>query len=221
MKVYQTKRLFFKKFLYKVETKCLGASMVKRCGLDEALKFCNDHTSQKLFYKNYTATNKKELKKFITAIEPFLKKEIQLRAEMNTLTFFLNDKKEYDQLIKVARSWIYSITEPASNEDIENLQSKNSLVLCDKLPHDKFKYRIYLKYQMPAHMRLKFLEWAENYTDHLKISKKTQRWLQNGEPYLQDPFLYINTQPNLLMVSLFLGEYRRTTQEFVLRDTGK
>lgn len=222
MKVYQTNRLFFKKFPYKVETMCLGASMIKRTGLEETLAFCDDQTTHRYYHtRNYTLADKKDLKKFVKAVEPFITKDIQLRAEMNNLSFFLTDKDAYLNLIKAARPWIKSITEPANDTDLESLQSKNSLVICDNLPHNKFKFRIYLRYQMPHHVRLKFLEWAKNYEDHIKISKRTKKWMEMGESYLQDPFLYIEDQSNLLMVSLFLGEYRRSTQEFVLRNTGK
>jgi hypothetical protein len=74
---------------------------------------------------------------------------------------------------------------------------------------------------MPIHLRLNFLGWLDNYPDAIKPSKGTVKWLAGGEPYFQDPFIYVVDQSQLLMVKLFLGDYVRKTEEFVLRNTVK
>jgi hypothetical protein len=74
---------------------------------------------------------------------------------------------------------------------------------------------------MPPHQRLIFLRWLENYTDTVKPSKGTVKWLNDGSPFFQDPFVYVRDRNQLLLVNLFLGEHSRNTQEFVLRNTVK
>ena len=221
MKIYNTNRLFFKKWLYKVETQISGASYIKRWGIEDTLGFCDETKKQGFFLKS-TALDKKNLKQYITAIQPFLDKEIQLRAESNKLSFFLNDKTMYEDLIKAAYPWINSVTKPISDEEATLLlEGKTSQVLCDSLPHDKFHYKIFLRYQMPAHQRLAFLEWIKNYDDAVRPSRNTLKWMSNNGPYMQDPFIHVSDKNQLLLTKLYLGQYARNTQEFVLRDSGK
>jgi hypothetical protein len=221
MKIYNTNRLFFKKWLYKVETHISGASYLKRWGVEETLSFCNNSGKAGFYLKSSTA-DKAELKKYILAVRPFLDKQVQLRAESNTLSFFLSDDHLYKELIKSAYPWITSVTEPLSEEEAKILlEGKTSQVLCNQLPHDKFYYKLYIRYQMPAHSRLAFLEWIKNYGGAVLPSKSTVRWLSNGSPYMQDPFIHITDKNQLLLTKLYLGKYARNTQEFVLRDSGK
>jgi hypothetical protein len=221
MKIYNTNRLFFKKWLYKVETHISGASYLKRWGVEETLGFC-DNTGKAGFYLRATTTDKAELKKYILAVQPFLNKQVQLRAESNMLSFFLSDTNLYKELIKSAYPWITSVTEPASDEEAKMLlEGKTSQVLCDQLPHDKFHYKVFLRYQMPTNSRLAFLEWIKNYDDTVRPSKNTVKWLLGGSPYMQDPFIHVSDKNQLLLTKLYLGQYARNTQEFVLRDSGK
>ena len=220
MKVYRTKKLYFGKWLYKIETATPGASLIKRWGVADSQEFCNS-TSDTRWRRHYTTADKQQLLEYITAVEPFLHNNMQMRAEWDSLSFYLNDTDLYKQLQQALSDWIVSITEPESINDIEYLQEKGCLVLCDELPHDRYHYRIYLRYQMPIHLRLNFLGWLDNYTDTVKPSKGTIKWLSGANPYFQDPFIYISDQNQLLMVKLFLGEYARKTEEFVLRNTVK
>lgn len=223
MKVYNTNRLFFKKWLYKVDTQLAGASYIKRWGVEDTLKFCDDPASTRgYYYQRSSNVNKHELKKYITAIQPFLDKEVQLRAESSVLSFFLSDKTLYEDLIKAAYPWIRSITEPVSDDEARALiESTTSQVFCDNLPHEKFKYKVYLRYQMPVHNRQNFLEWIANYGDSVRPSKSTLKWLSSGTNYMQDPFIHVTDKNQLLLTKLYLGQYARNTQEFVLRNSGK
>jgi hypothetical protein len=220
MKVYQTKKLYFNKWIYKIETSTPGASLIKRWGAVDLQYVCNNHNDAR-WRKHYTTADKEQLLEYITAVEPFLDKEMQMRAEWDTLNFYLNDYSLYKQLQRSLADWIVSVTEPASIDDVESLQEKGSLVLCNELPYNRYRYRLYLRYQMPIHLRLNFLGWLDNYPQEVKPSKGTIRWLSGKSPYLQDPFIYVNGQSQLLMVKLFLGEYVRKTEEFVLRNTVK
>ena len=220
MKVYRTKKLYFGKWLYKIETATPGASLIKRWGVADSQEFCNS-ASDTRWRRHYTTADKAQLLEYITAVEPFLHQNMQMRAEWDSLSFYLNDTDLYKQLQIVLSDWIVSITEPESTDDIEYLQEKGCLILCDELPHDQYHYRLYLRYQMPTHLRLNFLGWLDNYPDAVKPSKGTVKWLSGGNPYFQDPFIYVVDQSQLLMVKLFLGDYVRKTEEFVLRNTVK
>ena len=220
MKVYKTNRLFYGKWLYRVETSTPGACLIKRWGVAETQAYCVDATDTR-FGRQYAAKDKADLLKFSIAITPFLDKDLQVRAEHSKMNFYLNDITLVKSLEGAVVPWLVSITEPESQADIESLQSKSSLVLCNTLPYDKFNYRVYMRYTMPTHQRESFLTWLNNYDDQVRPSKTTIRWLTGKSPYMQDPFVYVTDRSHLLMVNLFLSGNIKNTQEFVLRDSGK
>lgn len=220
MKVFKTNRLFYGKWLYRVETATPGANLVKRWGVLATQAYCNNTTDTR-FGRQYAAKDKDELLKFSIAVSPFLDKDLQIRTEHGTMNFYLNDPALVKSLKGAVIPWLVSITEPGSEADIESLQSKSSLVLCNQLPYNKFNYRVYIRYTMPAHQRESFLTWLGNYNDAVRPSKTTIRWLTAKAPYMQDPFVYVTDKSHLLMVSLFLSGNIKNTQEFVLRDSGK
>jgi hypothetical protein len=220
MKVYKTNRLFYGKWLYRIETKASGANLIKRWGLAETQAYCTGNNERR-FGRQYNKADKDQLFKYSVAVAPFLDKDLQIRAEHNTINFYLNDSNLVTLLKSSVTEWIVSVTEPESTADVESLQSKSSLVLCNELPHGKFNYRVHMRYNMPVHQRESFLTWLKNYGDQLRPSKTTVRWLMGKSPYMQDPFVYVVDKSHLLMVSLFLSGNLKNTQEFVLRDSGK
>lgn len=220
MKVYKTNRLYYGKWLYKIETVAPGANLIKYWGFSKMQEFCNSKTTHK-YTRSVNNINKDEMLKYLAAIEPFINKDLQTRAEWNTLNFFINDKNLYIKLKKALHNWVVSVTEPDNDTDITSLKSKNSIILCNELPYDRYQYKIYIRTTMPAHQRASFYSWASNYKDEIHFSQGTKKWLTEGLPYFQSPFLYINNRNQLLLVSMHLGHWVRNTHEFVRRNTLK
>lgn len=218
MKTYKTNRLFFGKYLYKIETYAPGANLIKSWGLSRAEEFCTSRTRLR-YYQNFSDKDKKILLAYIDAVRPYADKEFKTRAEWNTLNFFTNDKQLYQDLRLALSEWIESITEPESEADIAAMQSKSSLVLCNQYPHEVFQYRLYIRSSMPLPNRIKFLEWLQHYSDKFHMSSSTEKWLKGDNKYFQDPFIYVIDRNQMLMTSLHLGSWLRSTQEFALRNT--
>ena len=217
MKVYQTNRLFYGKWLYRVETSVPGANLLKRWGVEETIKFCNDPNDSR-YRRSWAPVDKAQLLKYVKVAGYLFDKGVQMRAEWSTLNYYTSDLSLYKDIQLTLKDWVVSLTEPISDADIESLQAKESLVLCNELPHGKFKYRLYMRYQMPGHQKINFLNWLKNYKDTVQPSKTTLKWLEGRSPYMQDPFIYVSDRNNLLMVNLFLSGHVKKVEEFVLRD---
>jgi hypothetical protein len=91
--------------------------------------------------------------------------------------------------------------------------------MCDKLPHGKYQYKMFLKSRMSENQKLTFLKWSENYGDNIEIPKSTYKYLAWSNRYSENYSIYIKDQKLLMMAHLFLGENIRKTYEYVLRDT--
>jgi hypothetical protein len=217
MKVYQTNKLYFKKWAYRIETSVPGASLVKRWGINEARKFCIDDNTGR-YSRNYSEVAKKNLLDFIIKVEPFITGDLQIRAEWDTLSFYLNDINLYNNILDSLEKYVVSVSKPSGNTDLAALENGSKIILCNDYPHGKYRHRVYIRYRMPPWQRTSFLEWLKNYEGTIQASAGTIKWLGNGSPYFQDPFVYVADRSQLLLVTLFLGGHVRSIQDFVISD---
>jgi len=215
MKQYKTSKLFYGKYPYKIETDILGWD-IKTLGVARIIAECNNPRGR---YKSRCEDFRKDLLEYITIAEEFINSDIKTRAEGNILNYFLEDRNTYDSMCKKLAPWIVSVTAPASDNDLEILQSDTQQVLCNVLPYEKYQFKITLRENTPIEIRLKFSKWLENYQDRVKVSNTTRYWLQGYKNFSQNPFLYIDDYKQLSLTLLFLGNYVKKKQEYVLRDT--
>ena len=183
---------------------------------------CDQHLSGQTVYKlrDHSIDELENLKKFAKTIKKYLKSDIKSRAEYNSFNFYLEEKTQFDKMVKNLKPWIRSVTQPTSDEDLAALLDNKKIVICNKLPLKKYKYRVFINRKMPVNRRENFHTWLENYGDAVRISKSSKRWL-NGHGWMYDPFMYIEDSKLLLMVKMSLGEYVGKTEEFVLSNTVK
>ena len=113
-------KLFYNKWPYKVECTIRGAVKVARYDTRLLKAWCRGEINTTSFYfgggeKNI---NKLELLTFITAAEPFLKREdTQIRAEGSHFNIFCKDFKVLEHIDNNLHRWIRSITGPTSAEE--------------------------------------------------------------------------------------------------------
>lgn len=220
MKKLTTKKLFFNRYPYKVETKIDGASLIRYWGVDIIKSELSKTGENKLMRGSNSRINKEELLKYIRFAEQFLNGSVQLRGEYRTMNYYTDDKSVYEELQAKLYPWVESITEPESLEELAVLQTeKKKLVLCNSLPYDLFKHRLYIKTKMPVPMRVNFLSWLGNYPNKIQPTESTKKWLTNENKYMQDPFIYVDDSKTLTMISMFLGQYVGKIEEFVVRNT--
>ena len=217
MKVFKTNKLFFGKWVYKIETSVPGANLIKHWGLRIDTTVVS--RLRQGYGRSFSDYDRDQLVKYAEAIKPFVDKDFKTRNEWNTLNYFINDPALYQDLKTVLKDWIVSVNEPASEDDIQTLQSKSSNILCNDLPYSRYKYRLYIKNSMPVHQRSQFCDWLKNYEEKIHYSKSTSEWLKGKSYYSQAPFLYIEDQGLLLMIKMFLGQWLNRTQEFIPRNT--
>ena len=222
IKKLTTSKLFFGRWPYKVETCLKGTSLIKRWGIDDTRLWCdgllNQQFDQYTYYKNIY---RDELKDYINLLEPFIGPNLQMRSEYHNLNFYTDDQTIFKGLQRELKPWVRGISEP-NGDDLEFLINNSSkMVLCKELPYGKFKHKVYIKTSMPESNRRGFLEWLSNYSGKVKSSGGSVGWILGQKPYFQNPFVYVEDEKTLAMVGLYLGNYARKTQEFVVRNPEK
>lgn len=202
----KSSKLFYNKWPFKVECQIVGASAITRNGL-------NTYGLSKKIDQN-------ELAKFAMAIEPFLKrKDLQFRTEGSHFNLFCKDTTLLEELDHTLNSWIVKITGPTSQEELAYLlENGPKKILCDKLPKDQFKYRIYFKTRFPADKKAHFLNWVSKFEDQIVVSPTSKNWLSGQRLWVQDPFAYVKDEKMLSMIGLHLTGYVKRVEQFVERN---
>lgn len=223
MKKLQTKKLFFRKYPYKVELQCEGANYIRLRGIHFVLHATenehplNNRPSWSLVHKEIDNIR---LHKFATILKPFLDANLKHRSEGSHFNFFVEDKATFDVLVKKFEGFIVSISEPASDEELEFLLSNNRKIVVDELPYAKFKHKIVFKTNWKQEKSKNFLDWMSKYPEEdYKISKSSYEYLSAQSRYCQDPFMYVKEPKMLTMLQLFAGDNIKYVEEFVPRST--
>jgi len=219
-----TKKLFFRKYPFKIDLKCDGASFIKRRGIEATIDACNSKesiTSTRYYWSNSsTSVDKVELQKFAYAIKPFYEQGLKCRVEGKLYSFFVEDRETFEKLEKDLRKWVKNSWAPASDIELAFLTGNNRKVIVDQYPYGHFTYKIVFKTNWTSELGTKFIQWLAKYpVDSYKISPSTKKYLLGKSRYCQDPFMYILDPKMLTMLTLFAGSHIKYTEEFVLRYT--
>jgi hypothetical protein len=190
--------------------------MIVRLGVEDARLWAKGEIKD---WNRATISEKLEVIKFLDVIEPYLDKEVQIRAEGSHFNFFCKDRALKDAILKDVDKWVRNVHGPETDEELDfMLSSGKKKVVCSNFPYDKFRYKINFKTNMPFDARPTFLAWANKYGNKISIADSTNRWLAGKTAYIQAPFMYVEDDKTLAMFGLFLGNNVRIVEEFVLRE---
>lgn len=226
MKVLETKKLFYRKYPYKVACLISGGHYITTYGPSYAVgraiqwekKYSGNSWGKRLPGNDVKID---ELEDFCMRVRPFIEDEnIRIRAEGRHFNLFCADKVTYIKITESLKTWAKEITEPRSDKDLEYLLNNKSIkVLVDALPYEKYKYKVVLKSTVKSDQRIKLLNWINKYPNDIKVSGNTLTWLSGQGKYVQDPFMYVSNDGIRTLVELYTGAYKSRTEEFVLRST--
>jgi hypothetical protein len=198
-----------------------GSSKVVRAGPDAVQQWCETGKGLVMGSLDRTNIDKQSLLSFTNAVRPFLDRNdtIQIRVEGSHFNLFCMDLAVLEEIDNNLFPWIRKISGPTTDKELEFLLSNgHKKILCDNLPLNEFKYRIYFKEKFPVDKRFTFISWYKNYPDDLLLSTTSHSWMTGVRQYTQNPFMYVKDDKMLGMVGLYLGGYVRKVEEFILRE---
>ncbi len=218
----KSSKLFFNKWPFKVECTVRGASRIDKLSIGFLKKWCiSDKIDAPFKGPGYDKIDKAEFLSFINAAESFLdRSDLQIRKESSHFNIFCKDMAVLEEIETKLKPWLRKISGPTTTEELEFLLSNgHKKVLCDTLPKQGYKYKVYFKYKFPADKRINFLNWAANYQDKIIISITSKKWLLGSKYYVQSPFMYVKDEKMLSLVGMFLSGYVSRVDEFIERNT--
>jgi hypothetical protein len=215
-----THKLFYRKWIYKIDCRCSGSWRIKRLGIWNAVKYCNQDGRDRADSWSGSPTDKVQLLAFTNAVESYLDREdVQTRTESNKFTLFCNDKSVYASMLVALEPWISEITEPANDTELEYITDNGAKkVICNNIPYGLYEYKVYLRANTDVVTREAFNEWAKKYNDKINVSKSVMKWLNGGNYYYSNPYIHVADSPMLSMVYLFLGDNVQRAEHFITRS---
>jgi hypothetical protein len=218
----KSSKLFYKKWPYKVECVQPGAARIIHSGVELTRQWCAAPANSDRFkYWNNPHIDKALLSKFIDAVVPYIEnKEVGIRVEGSHFNLFCKDQTILEDILTQLAPWIKKISGPETQEEYDYLMANgHKKILCDHLPKEKHRYKVYIKLTYPQDKRTNFLNWAVKFPEKIEITSSTRKWLTGDQRWAMDPFMYVEDEKTLSMIGLQLSGYVRKVEEFILRDT--
>ena len=223
-KLVETKKLFYKKWLFKIVLKCGGISYLHRRGLDYIKTVEVDHgggTWARMSTQSIVA-NRQNLIKIAAILEPILPTaDYQIRVESNHCSIFSNNENMIDQIATNLQEFVKEIHKPSNDAQAEFLLSNRNKVICNELPLDGYRYRVYFKNtEMKPEPMANFLKWADKYNDgRIHLPNGIRRILSGDtHPFLYGQYFYAKDEKIASMAMMAMGEFLNRTEEFVLKS---
>ena len=218
-------KLFYNKWPYKIECYIIGASRLRWQGVETTKEFCLGKSTPRLWnWQSNDKLNKEDkdaLLTFTTGLEPFLtlKDQLQTRVEGRRYNIFCKDRILLENIYNAVAPWVQQVSGPTTEEELDYLlDNGHKKILRDILPKDGHKYKVYLRESWSLEGRAAFAEWADKFPNTINISKSSKKWLDGGQRWLYNPFMYVKDEKTLTMVGLFASGNVKRVEEFILRE---
>ena len=224
-------KLFFNEYPFRIKTKSKGANLLIRQGFEKVVAFCASNNEKFHFTRfglqgqQFTPNDKSRLLKYSESVLRWTcdakDNGIKIYCALNTINLYFKDEDLYRKAIVDLKPWISELNEPGSQEELDYMYANGAKqILVDKLPHDGYEYRVFLKENLSANKRSSILDWINRCPDGaVKPSKSTVDYLAQSRYYNWNPFLYINNSQNLTLLGLVGSGTIRRVERFVLRSS--
>jgi hypothetical protein len=223
-KIVTTKKLFYKKWLFKIVISCGGISSLHRKGVDYIMnaRHSPGRSAWAMTSTDNIIKNRVDLLEIAGKLEAILPlAEYQIRTEGNTSSIFTNSKQLVETIESQLSRFVKEFHKPHNDDQAAFLTSNKNKVLCNELPLDGYRYKIYFKNgEIKKNAMSNFLKWSSNYSNgRIHIPTGTMKILEGtGYPYFYGQYFYAKDDKIASMALMVMGEYLNKTEEFVLKS---
>jgi hypothetical protein len=141
------------------------------------------------------------------------------RVEGHFLDIYTNDKEFYDQLSIDLEDLIVHRYEP--DELCINLLDNPRTIVCDKLPHNRYNFRVYLQpHKLAGNIenKQKFLDWLIIQSPKITCTSAVQSWFMKTDWNWDRRYVLVEDEGTLLLMKLKNSEVVGTVYNYVIVD---
>jgi hypothetical protein len=216
-----TKKKFYGKWLYKATLRIPGIAVLRMNTLDDTIDLSDKSNLNEYvgyhYYKKVFA-NKEDITSLCQYLKSLSIEDWYKRIERDNIDLYTNDPEIYNGLIDRFQHILYLTSEP----DISRKQEYEDKhhILCKKLPHDRYRYRVFLKpHKMNSDRSAKqsYINWLENQNNVL-ISQAVKNWFIATDWNWDPRYILVEDHKTLLFLHMRNSEVLGRIYEYVLSD---
>jgi hypothetical protein len=140
------------------------------------------------------------------------------RIENHILDIYTNDKSIFDLLHQRHSSIIRAAFAPA--EGIEDLLSDSHSVVVKKLPHNRYRYKVFLQPHkiVDTQEKHRFIDWLATQEPRVNITETVKKWFYKTHWNWDRRYMYVEDDQTLLLLKLKNADALGTVYTFRISD---
>lgn len=218
LKLKQTTRKFYNKWLYKVTLRIPGVALFRLHKLEDIpfLHFDAGNRPHSLMAK--AVANKDTLIELSLILQKLDKDLWSKRIEHNSIDLYTNDKSIFDSIISEMQLVVDSASAPSELD--KNILESSGSIIAKKLPHNRYAYKAYL---LPHKLKnrvekQKYLDWIDQQQGKIRISDTVKKWFIITEWNWDRRYILVEDEATLLMLKLRNPDLLGRVYDYVISD---
>jgi hypothetical protein len=201
-KVKQTTRKFYNKWTHKLSFVIKGISVIRTRSLDDAA----------------VCAKGADICSFAKELSNFDPTHYAKRIESNTIDIYTNDPLMFVRLYTRFKDMVRLAFEP--HPDLNDTDISGHTVLVKKLPHDLYRFKVFLQPHKVTSQedKKKYINWLETQSPKIRISDTVKNWFHKTHWNWDRRYMYVEDEQMLLMLKLKNPEALGTVYTFVVSD---
>jgi hypothetical protein len=135
------------------------------------------------------------------------------------MDIYTNDREFYEELSTKFKDAIVQRFEP--DEIYVDLLDNPKTIICDKLPHNKYNFRVYLlphKLAGDRDAKQKFIDWLIAQSPKITCTPAVQQWFLKTDWNWDRRYVLVEDEGTLLMMKLRNSDVVGTVYNYVVTD---
>lgn len=202
MKTLITKRKFYNKWSYKISLQIKHCAKLRTKSLEEIIQNDTDGS----------------LVKFCNHIITFSKQDYATRIERDVLDFYTNSNDIFNSTFEKFSAIVKRISTP--HPGTENLLEDAKSIVCNKLPHGKYRFKVFLQPHKFSSLedKTRYLGWLATQYPRIDISEKVKVWFMVTNWNWDRRYIWVEDSATLLLLKMRNVEAIGSTYNYVLSD---
>jgi hypothetical protein len=206
MKLKKTNKKFYNKWLYKITLRLDGAGIFRLYDLATIEDLCNDVNIDKwspTWVTDCIEKNRKVIFGIITELKKYDKDIWAKRIEIHNLDLYTNDRIFFNNVSTNLSTIVTQAFEP-DEANIDLLENAGAIV-GKKLPHNRYRYRVYLQPHKLANdnaSKKKFIDWLKGQQPRVTCTTSVENWFMKTNWNWDRRYVLVEDEQTLLMLKL-------------------
>lgn len=205
--IQQTSKLFYKKWLYKIELSVTAWFIFKR---HHAVQMILSRTAP----EHCLDTCNLALANTLSGLSP---DEYHYRAYSGKVFLFLNCGVMFEKLLSKFKNIVINAYSPGSSAEL--LQDTCRVLVVKSLPYNTYTYKIQLKFtKTPDDIKRNFIDWVDSQSSLVKLANSAKRTILCRKYHTSAYTMYTSSEQLITLMQIKYGNIISEVYTYALVD---